>query len=313
MICTSVTEVEALVAAAGLDVGALALIVSEALGEDLGGRGVLPPGTSIGLDVTSVATIPVDAVGHGEFVVRRPGTVAGLSVAAYVMAVVCAPAGPFAIDLDAHDGDRVEVGDVLIRVSGNTRALLTAERVALNLLTLTSGVATATRAWVDALADTGTRVRDSRKTTPGLRMLQKYAVRVAGGVNHRMSLADQALIKDNHVIAAGGVVEAFRAVRTAFPDIWVQVEVTTPQQARDVVLAGAKDVLLDNMSPAEMTSIVLGLAGLATFEASGGLTIETAAAVAQTGVDYVAVGAITHSAPILDIALDLVLKSDFIR
>lgn len=306
MTITTLAEAEALVAIAGLQVEALALIVSEALGEDLGGRGVLPPGTGTGLDVTSVATIPVEATAHGEFVVRRPGTVAGLAVAAYTVATVCAPAGAYAIEVLATDGDRVAVGDVLIRVQGNTRALLTAERVALNLLTLTSGVATATRAWVDALAGTGTRVRDSRKTTPGLRMLQKYAVRVAGGVNHRMSLADAALIKDNHVIAAGGVVEAYQAVVSAFPDIGVQVEVTTIQQARDVIAAGARDVLLDNMAPVEMARVVAELGEQSVFEASGGLGIASVEAVAATGVDFVAVGAITHSAPILDIALDLI-------
>ena len=305
MTITTLSQAEALVAAAGLQVEALALIVAEALGEDLGGRGVLPPGAGAGLDVTSVATIPSAATASGEFVVRRPGTVAGLMIAAYTVATVCEPAGPYAIEVLAADGDRVAIGDVLIRVQGNTRALLTAERVALNLLTLTSGVATATRAWVDALAGTGTQVRDSRKTTPGLRMLQKYAVRVAGGVNHRMSLSDAALIKDNHVIAAGGVVEAYQAVVRAFPDIAVQVEVTSIAQARDVVAAGARDVLLDNMSPAEMTEVVAELHGQSVFEASGGLSIASARAVAATGVNYVAVGAITHSAPILDIALDL--------
>jgi nicotinate-nucleotide pyrophosphorylase (carboxylating) len=167
-----------------------------------------------------------------------------------------------------------------------------------------SGVATVTRAWVDALAETNTKVRDSRKTLPGLRMLQKYAVRVAGGINHRMSLADAALIKDNHVIAAGGVVEAYRAVRQSFPDVPVEVEVTSAEQARQVVRAGASEILLDNMSADVMAAIVAELAHLATFEASGGLTLLNAAEVAQTGVNFIAVGAITHSAPALDIALD---------
>ncbi len=305
MICRTLAEVEALVVANGLDLSALSLIVSEALGEDLGGRGVLPLGSGAGLDVTSVATISADATARGEFVARKPGTVAGLAVAAYTVATVCAPAGPFAIELLVRDGAEVSAGEVLLSVHGNTRALLTAERVALNLLTMMSGVATATKTWVTALSQTNTRVRDSRKTVPGLRMLQKYAVRVAGGVNHRMSLADAALIKDNHVIAAGGVVPAYRAVRNAFPDLWVQVEVTTAQQAREVIAAGARDLLLDNMTAEEMTAIVNELSGSATFEASGGLTIATATAIAATGVNYVAVGAITHSAPILDVALDL--------
>jgi nicotinate-nucleotide pyrophosphorylase (carboxylating) len=304
MIHTTLAEIEGLVTAAGLDLDALSLIISEAFDEDLGGRGVLPPGTGAGLDVTSYATIPAAHSARGDFVVRQPGIVAGLPVAAYTVASVCSPAGDFELTLHATDGDRVARGDVLISVTGNTRALLTAERVALNLITMMSGVATATRAWVDALAGTNTKVRDSRKTVPGLRMLQKYAVRVAGGINHRMSLADTALIKDNHVIAAGGVVEAYRAVRRSFPDVPVEVEVTSPEQAHAVVDAGASEILLDNMSTDAMAGIVAELADVATFEASGGLTLLNAAEVAQTGVNFVAVGAITHSAPALDIALD---------
>jgi nicotinate-nucleotide pyrophosphorylase (carboxylating) len=301
---TTPAEIEALVASSGLDLDALSLIVSEALDEDLGGRGVLPPGAGAGLDLTSYATIPPSDIAHGQFIVRRPGTVAGLPVAAYTVATVCTAAGDFQLVLHATDGDRVARGDVLISVTGNTRALLAAERVALNLLTMMSGVATATRAWADALAGTGTKVRDSRKTLPGLRMLQKYAVRIGGGINHRMSLADAALIKDNHVIAAGGVVAAYRAVRSSFPDVPIEVEVTSAEQAREVVAAGATEILLDNMSVAAMTGIVAELADKATFEASGGLTLQNATEVAQTGVNFVAVGAITHSAPALDIALD---------
>jgi nicotinate-nucleotide pyrophosphorylase (carboxylating) len=304
MICTTLTAVEGLVAASGLDSNAVSLIISEALEEDLGGRGVLPPGAGAGLDVTSYATIPAAQTAHGEFVVREPGIVAGLPVAAYAVATVCAPAGEFELTVRATDGDRVARGDVLISITGNARALLTVERIALNLITMMSGVATATRAWVDVLAGTNTEVRDSRKTLPGLRMLQKYAVRVAGGINHRMSLADAALIKDNHVIAAGGVVQAYRAVRHSFPDVPVEVEVTSAEQARQVVAAGATEILLDNMSTDAMAAIVAELAGLATFEASGGLTLLNATEVAQTGVNFVAVGAITHSAPALDIALD---------
>jgi nicotinate-nucleotide pyrophosphorylase (carboxylating) len=301
---TTLGEIEDLVTAAGLDLDALSLIISEALDEDLGGRGVLPAGTGAGLDITSFATIPATRTAHGEFVVRQPGTVAGLPVAAYVVASVCAPAGDFNLVLHASDGDRVGRGEVLISITGNARALLTAERVALNLMTMMSGVATATRAWVDALAGTNTKIRDSRKTLPGLRMLQKYAVRVAGGINHRMSLADAALIKDNHVIAAGGVIEAYRAVRRSFPDVPVEVEVTSAEQARQLVAAGATEILLDNMSSAEMAGIVAELGNRATFEASGGLTLQNATDVAKTGVNFVAVGAITHSAPIMDIALD---------
>ena len=302
---TRLTEIIELVTAVGLDADALALIVSEALGEDLGGRGVLPPGTGVGFDVTSFATIPAEQLARGEFVARQAGTVAGLSVAAYTVAVVCEPAGEFEITLHTTDGASVAVGEVLATVTGNARALLTAERVALNLLTLMSGVATATAEWAQALAGTRTRVRDSRKTVPGLRMLQKYAVRVAGGVNHRMCLADAALIKDNHVIAAGGVVPAYQAVRAAFPDIGVQVEVTTLEQAREVAAVGATEILLDNMDAHQMRAVVAELGSRVAFEASGGLRLTNATLVASTGVDYVAVGAITHSATILDIALDL--------
>jgi nicotinate-nucleotide pyrophosphorylase (carboxylating) len=301
---TTLAGIEGLVKASGLDMDALSLIVSEALDEDLGGRGVLPPGAGAGLDLTSYATIPERDIAHGQFIVRQPGTVAGLPVAAYTVASVCSVAGDFDMMLHATDGERVGRGDALISVTGNARALLAAERVALNLITMMSGVATATRAWVDALAGTRTRIRDSRKTLPGLRMLQKYAVRIGGGINHRMSLADAALIKDNHVIAAGGVVEAYRAVRRSFPYVPIEVEVTSAEQAREVVAAGATEILLDNMSVAAMTGIVAELADRATFEASGSLTLLNAAEVAQTGVNYVAVGAITHSAPALDIALD---------
>lgn len=304
MIYTKLAEIEGLVTAAGLDVGALSLIVSEAFDEDLGGRGVLPPGAGARLDVTSYATIPAGDSAHGTFVARQPGTVAGLPVAAYTVASACSAAGDFELAVHATDGDRVARGDVLMTVTGNARALLAAERIALNLMTMMSGVATATRAWVDALTGTNTKIRDTRKTIPGLRMLQKYAVRIGGGINHRMSLADAALIKDNHVIAAGGVVEAYRAVRSVFPDLPIEVEVTSAEQARQVVAAGATEILLDNMSVAAMAEIVAELADQATFEASGGLTIRNATEVAQTGVNYVAVGAITHSAPTLDIALD---------
>ncbi len=302
---TDLGQVRDFVVSTGLELAPLELIVAEALDEDLGGRGVLGSGAGYGVDVTSVATIAAEATATGAFIARKPGTVAGISVAALVVATVCAGAGPFRIETTVVDGDTVAVDDVLMTVTGNARALLTAERVALNLLTLMSGVATATREWADALAGSGTRVRDSRKTVPGLRMVQKYAVRVGGGVNHRMSLADQALIKDNHVIAAGGVVPAFLAVRNAFPDVAIQVEVTSIEQAREVTFAGADQVLLDNMSIDDMAAVVDELRGRATFEASGGLTIEAAERVATTGVDYVAVGAITHSPRILDIALDL--------
>jgi len=306
---TDLAEISAWVKRDGLDVDTVDRVVMEALEEDLGGRGVLPTGAGAGVDVTSVATIDDQARTTAEFVVRQPGTVSGLSVAAYAVAIVCGAAGDFTVAVQRRDGDQVLRGDVLLRVTANTRAMLRVERVALNLVTMMSGVSTATHAWVESLAGTSTVVRDSRKTVPGLRMLQKYAVRAAGGVNHRMCLADAALIKDNHVIAAGGVVEAYQAVRAAFPDVAVQVEVTSPDQARAVVAAGADDILLDNMTPEIMKAIVEEISPNARFEASGGLTIDTVGEIAATGVDFVAVGAITHSAPILDIALDFVVTN----
>ncbi len=302
---TELFEVEDLVDGCGLEVNAVAQIVADALEEDLGGRGVLPVG-SVGVDVTSVATIPIDAVASAQLVARAAGTLAGLPVAAYTIARVCGTDWPFELELRRSDGDQVMPGDVLLEVTGNAQALLRAERVALNLVTLMSGVATVTTSWVQALDGTGTKVRDTRKTVPGLRMLQKYAVRIGGGVNHRMSLADAALIKDNHVAAAGGVVDAFQAVRSTYPDIPVQVEVTSSEEARAVVAAGATDILLDNMAIEEMAAVVAELGSAARFEASGGLSLDAAAYVARTGVNYVAVGAITHSAPALDIALDFV-------
>jgi nicotinate-nucleotide pyrophosphorylase (carboxylating) len=211
----------------------------------------------------------------------------------------------FSVERHAEDGDRVEAGQVLLSVTTRTRDLLTAERSALNLLCHLSGIATATRAWADALEGTGAVVRDTRKTTPGLRALQKYAVRAGGGTNHRMALSDAALVKDNHVIAAGGVAEAFKAVRDAFPDLAVEVEVDRLDQIQPVLDAGADLILLDNFTVPELREAVALVAGRAKLESSGGLTLDNARAVGETGVDYLAVGALTHSSPILDIGLDL--------
>jgi nicotinate-nucleotide pyrophosphorylase (carboxylating) len=205
----------------------------------------------------------------------------------------------------AEDGARVRRGDVLMSLTAATRGLLTGERTALNLLCRMSGIATLTRAWADAVDGTGAAVRDTRKTTPGLRAMEKYAVRCGGGVNHRMSLSDAAMVKDNHVVAAGGVAEAFRAVRAAFPDVPVEVEGDSVDDAVEAVEAGADLVLLDNMPVADMQRAVELVAGRARLEASGGLRLDNAREVAETGVDYLAVGALTHSAPILDIACDL--------
>jgi nicotinate-nucleotide pyrophosphorylase (carboxylating) len=283
---------------AGLDPAAVGRIAAETLAEDLAG----------GIDVTSVATVPEQLRGTADVVARGSGVVAGLAVAAAVWECAAALTGaePPTVTVVATDGDRVGPGTAVLTVTGTVRTLLLGERTALNLLCHLSGVATATRAWADALAGTGTRVRDTRKTMPGLRSLQKYAVRAGGGVNHRMSLADAALVKDNHVVAAGGVAAAFTAVRAAFPGVPVEVECDTVGQVREVVAAGADLVLLDNMTPAELAAAVAVCrpVGVLT-EASGGLTLADAGAVAATGVDYIAVGALTHSAPVLDLGVDL--------
>lgn len=255
------------------------------------------------VDVTTVATIPEDAVATGDFTARQAGTVAGLRVAEAVVSVVAQD--EFEVVRHVEDGDRVEAGQKLLSVTTRTRDLLTAERSALNIMCRLSGIATATRAWADALEGTKAKVRDTRKTTPGLRSLEKYAVRCGGGVNHRMSLADAALVKDNHVVAAGGVAQAFRAVRERFPGIAVEVEVDTLHQLREVVDAGADLILLDNFTPGETEEAVAIVDGRALLESSGRLTLENAAAYARTGVDFLAVGALTHSSPILDIGLDL--------
>jgi nicotinate-nucleotide pyrophosphorylase (carboxylating) len=255
-------------------------------------------------DVTSAATIAPDATATARLVARADGVVAGLAVAEMVMRHVVGT--QLHLARHASDGDRVERGDVVMTVTGPTARLLTAERTALNFLCHLSGVATTTARWVDAVAGTGARVRDTRKTTPGMRLLEKYAVRCGGGVNHRTSLSDQALVKDNHVLAAGGVVAAYLAVTRRYPTLPVQVEVTTLDQLRELLDAGAEQVLLDNMDVPTMAEAVRVNAGRAALEASGGLTLDRAREVAATGVDFLAVGGLTHSAPVLDIAMDLV-------
>lgn len=282
-----------LLADAGLDPLEVEDIANVAIQEDL----------DHGVDVTTVATIPEDAVSTADFVARDAGVVAGLRVAEAVISVVCTD--EFEVERHVEDGDRVEEGQKLLSVTTRTRDLLTAERSALNLLCRLSGVATATRAWADALEGTSTRVRDTRKTTPGLRALEKFAVRMGGGVNHRMSLSDAALVKDNHVVAAGGVAQAFEAVREAFPEVPIEVEVDTLHQLREVVDAGADLILLDNFTPVECEEAVAIVEGRALLEASGRLTLANAGVYAKTGVDFLAVGALTHSSPILDIGLDL--------
>ncbi len=260
-----------------------------------------------GEDVTSVATVPGSQRSIATFRSRGDGVVAGLVIAAAVVDAVC---GDAASDFDylVDDGQRVTPGTDVARVTAPTRLMLTAERSALNLLCHLSGVATLTRRWADALVGTGAMVRDTRKTTPGLRALEKYAVRMGGGANHRMGLSDAALVKDNHVIAAGGVAEAFAAVRALEATIPVEIEVDSIDGLKEALDAGADVVLLDNFAPDEMREAVAvrnEQARGVTLEASGGLTLELARVVGETGVDYIAVGELTHSARVLDIGLDL--------
>ncbi|MEO7262718.1 MAG: carboxylating nicotinate-nucleotide diphosphorylase [Jatrophihabitantaceae bacterium] len=283
---------------AGLSAAQVGDLVDRALAEDL----------ADGPDVTTAATIGPDQTGRADAVPRQAGVVAGLAVAGYVFAVV--GQGRVQVQISAADGSIVRPGDVLLSASGPVRDLLTAERTALNLLTHLSGVATLTRIWADVIRGSGVSIRDTRKTLPGLRALEKYAVRCGGGLNHRMSLSDAALIKDNHIAAAGSVSKAFELVRTAAPELPVEIEVDTVAQCEEAIRAGAELILLDNMNLSDLTSCVALAAatgGRVKLEASGGLSLQVAAAVAGTGVDYLAVGALTHSAPVLDIGLDLIL------
>jgi nicotinate-nucleotide pyrophosphorylase (carboxylating) len=290
----STTAILAAIEQAGLSRSQVEDVVNRALDEDLGA----------GADVTTAATIPSDLLGSADLVPRSAGVVAGLPVAEWVFQAVSE--GRLRFEYGTVDGARVSPGEVLATVRGPVRDLLTAERTALNLLGHLSGIATATRRWVDAVEGTGAIIRDTRKTTPGLRSLEKYAVRCGGGMNHRMSLSDAALVKDNHVAAAGGVVEAFALVRKAYPSLAIEVEVDTLEQAYAVIDAGADLVLLDNMAPEHMARATdYGHQRGARLEASGGLTLDRARVVADTGVDYISVGALTHSAPVLDIGLDI--------
>ena len=277
--------------------------VEGALDEDLGG---FP-----GLDVTSSATIPETQLSTAHIVARADGVVAGILLISLVFRAVTERIGSreVAVELLRQDGDSVRKGDVIGILRGSTRAILVGERTMLNLISQLSGVATHTRQWVDALEGTGAMVLDTRKTTPGLRALEKYAVRCGGGTNKRMGLYDVAMIKDNHKLAAGSVSAAFQAVRGAYPAVDIQVEVTTTAEALEAVAAGARFLLCDNMSVALLCTTVEAVRATGEqveIEATGGLTLEVARAYAETGVDFLSVGALTHSSPILDIALDLV-------
>lgn len=260
-----------------------------------------------GPDVTTASTVPAGAETDAAIVSRADGVIAGVSV---VLAVFDEVIGPDAYTLTSSvpDGTRVARGDVVLAVHAPTAALLTAERTALNLICHLSGIATATAEWVDAVSDHGARIRDSRKTLPGMRYLQKYAVRAGGGVNHRMGLGDAALIKDNHVVAAGSVSAALAAVRAAAPHLPVEVEVDSLAQLDEVLPLRPQLVLLDNFEPWETQMAVQrrdARSPETKLESSGGLTLDVAADYARTGVDYLAVGALTHSVRVLDLGLDI--------
>lgn len=288
-----------------LDPRWLSRAVAVALDEDLG---PLP-----GRDVTTQATIDSAQTVAGSIVMREPGVITALAVIPEVLTQVAErldlPVPQ--VELLARDGDRVAGGTTVANIAGIGHVVLIAERTMLNFLSRASGVASHTRKWADALEGTGARVLDTRKTTPGLRELQKYAVRTGGGVNKRMGLFDCAMVKDNHVVAAGSVTAAIVAIREQFPDVPVQVEVENEDQVREAIAAGVNFLMLDNMSISKLRSMVElvraleGDGGPVRLEATGGLTLSNAADVASTGVDYMSVGGLTHSSPIVDIALDL--------
>ena len=274
----------------GLNPDAINSKVSEALSED-----------SITDDLTSQATINQSQVSNARFVTRKSGVIAGCLVAAAVLE----QCGIKEYELLVKDGQEVSANTELIRLKAETRSILKAERTALNFLSHLSGIATFTSLWVKEVSSSKTAIRDTRKTTPGLRELEKYAVRMGGGLNHRMNLSDQALIKDNHIAAAGSVSEAIYRVKKAAPGALIEVEVDTLEQLKEALQCSVEIVLLDNMSIEQVKAAVEIARGSNTkLESSGGLKLENAAAYAATGVDYLAVGALTHSAPVLDIGLD---------
>ena len=285
---------EASLRAAGLDAQEVAHLVGLAFDEDL----------RYGPDVTTEATIRADQFAEADVAAREAGVVCGVDVARVVL-----DAAGFAIDgvtVHVRDGERVVPGSVVLTAAGVLGPLLVAERTLLNFLTHLSGVATATNTWVRAIEGTGCRVRDTRKTLPGLRQLEKYAVRCGGGVNHRMGLGDAALIKDNHVAASGSITRAIEAVRRARPDIALEAECDRLDQVSEALEAGCTLILLDNMSVGDIEKAVkLASTSDALLEASGGITLENVRAIAETGVDYVAVGALTHSVRALDLGLDI--------
>lgn len=262
----------------------------DAISEDLAG----------GQDLTSVATITQSQVSTADFTTRASGVVSGL----HVVAAVLEYCGVNHYEVLVDEGAKVSAGKVLITAQGNTQKILLAERTALNFLSHLSGISTLTNQWVSEISGTKCQIRDTRKTTPGLRMLEKFAVRMGGGVNHRLSLSQAALIKDNHIMAAGSISDAFNAIKKMYPDKSIEIEVDSIDQLKEAITLKPDLILLDNMSTNQCSEAVSITNGLVKLEASGGITITNAKAYAATGVDYLAIGSLTHSAPALDIGLD---------
>ena len=277
----------------GLEPELVQALVDLAISEDLMG----------GTDVTSLATIPEIQISELDLVTRSPGVIAGINIAALVFLSVASK--KIDIELCVEDGKKVEANTCLLTAKGSTIELLTAERTALNFLGHLSGIATTTNKWVNEISGTNAKVRDTRKTTPGLRLLEKYAVKAGGGTNHRMSLNDQALIKDNHIVASGSIKSAVEKVKDKFPELEFEIEVDNLEQLNEALAVEAKLILLDNFSIEDLKKAVVTVNKKAKLEASGGITLENARKIAETGVDFLAVGALTHSAPVLDIGGDL--------
>ncbi len=277
----------------GLEPELVQALVDLAISEDLMG----------GTDVTSLATIPEIQISELDLVTRSPGVIAGINIAALVFLSVASK--KIDIELCVEDGKKVEANTCLLTAKGSTIELLTAERTALNFLGHLSGIATTTNKWVNEISGTNAKVRDTRKTTPGLRLLEKYAVKAGGGTNHRMSLNDQALIKDNHIVASGSIKSAVEKVKDKFPELEFEIEVDNLDQLNEALAVDAKLILLDNFSIEDLKKAVVTVNKKAKLEASGGITLENARKIAETGVDFLAVGALTHSAPVLDIGGDL--------
>jgi nicotinate-nucleotide pyrophosphorylase (carboxylating) len=277
----------------GLEPELVQALVDLAISEDLMG----------GTDVTSLATIPEIQISELDLVTRSPGVIAGINIAALVFLSVASR--KIDIELCVEDGKKVEANTCLLTAKGSTIELLTAERTALNFLGHLSGIATTTNKWVNEISGTNAKVRDTRKTTPGLRLLEKYAVKAGGGTNHRMSLNDQALIKDNHIVASGSIKSAVEKVKDKFPELDFEIEVDNLNQLNEALAVNAKLILLDNFNIEDLKKAVVAVNKKAKLEASGGITLENARKIAETGVDFLAVGALTHSAPVLDIGGDL--------